>query len=347
MVATAPRMIRRRRVAPAPAPAPAEPVGHTDAHTLAAAWQHALDAAQRATDTAGVSLPAAELGPQRKELLRERQDTARLLTTFGRDIGARPLPWLSPVQVTPELLGLPRGTQACLLDLDGVLADSGALHARAWGEVFDDLLLRFADRLGWQFIPFDPVDDYATYFDGRPRLEAIHAFLDSRGIRIPEGRRDDPQTAATAQGVARRKGELVGRLLHSRGVVALPGAHRYLDAAGRAGVRRAVLSASANTATILERTGLDGLIDLQVDAELLRAEPIRSRPAPDVPLYACRRLGVEPSHAVTVTQSPAGVAAGKAAGLTVIGLGDADLLGGFGADTVAAGLRELLDRRLV
>ena len=118
----------------------------------------------------------------------------------------------------------------------------------------------------------------------------------------------------TAQGVAGGRASWLSRLLHSRGVVALPGAHRYLDAAGRAGVRRAVLSASANTATILERTGLDGLIDLQVDAELLRAEPIRSRPAPDVLLYACRRLGVDPSHAVTVTRSPAGVAAGKAAG---------------------------------
>ncbi len=343
MVATVPRVVRRERLQPPPP----EPVHRVDADVLAAAWQRALDAGQRATDTAGVSLPAAELGSRRKELLGERQDTARLLTAFGRDTGARPLPWLSPVQVTPELIGLPAGTEAVLLDLDGVLADSGALHARAWGEVLDDLLLRFANRLGWQFIPFDPVDDYGAYFDGRPRLEAIHAFLDSRGIRIPEGRRDDPVTANTAQGIARHKGELVGRLLHSRGVAALPAAHRYLDAAGRAGVRRAVLSASANTATILERTGLDGLVDLEVDAELLRVEPIRSRPAPDVLLYACRRVGVEPAHAVALTQSPAGVAAGHAAGLTVIGIGDGELLTAFGADRVASGLRELLDRRLL
>ena len=339
---------RTRRISEPPAPAtPAPDAPRADAHALAVAWQRALDAGQHAVDAGRTTLPTSELAPRRKELIRERHDAARLLETFAKDTGARPLPWLAPVPVTPELLGLPHGTRACLLDLDGVLADSGALHARAWGEVLDDLLLRFADRLGWQFIRFDPVADYREYFDGRPRLEAIHAFLDSRGIRIPEGRRDDPATANTAQGVARRKGELIQRLLHSRGVVALPGAYRYLDAAGRGGVQRSVLSASASTGAILEQARLDGVVDLCVDADVLRSEGIRSRPAPDVLLYACRRLAVDPAHTVAITRSPAGVAAGHAAGLTVIGLGhEADQLEGFGADRVVDGIAELLDARL-
>lgn len=346
MVATAPRTIGRSTELPA-RPAHVEPPPRADAHALAVAWQRALDAGQRAVDAGGASLSPSELGARRKGLARERHEAARLLADFAMDTGARPLPWLAPVPMTPALLGLPVGTQACLLDLDGVLADSGALHARAWGEVLDDLLLRFADRLGWQFIRFDAVADYHEYFDGRRRLEAIHAFLDSRGVRIPEGRRDDPATANTAHGVARRKGELIQRLLHSRGVVALPGAYRYLDAAGRAGVQRSVLSASASTEAILEQANLDGLVDLRVDADVLRSEGIRSRPAPDVLLYACRRLAVDPAHTVAITRSPAGVAAGHAAGLTVIGLGhEADQLEGFGADRVVDGIAELLDVRL-
>jgi beta-phosphoglucomutase-like phosphatase (HAD superfamily) len=45
------------------------------------------------------------------------------------------------------------------------------------------------------------------------------------------------------------------------------------------------------------------------------------KPAPDPYLEACRRLGVEPGPAVVALEdSPTGVAAAKAAGLTVIGV---------------------------
>ncbi len=75
-----------------------------------------------------------------------------------------------------------------------------------------------------------------------------------------------------------------------------------------------------------------------------------SRPAPDLLLAACRRLGVAPQETVTFTHTPAGVAAGRAAELTVIGVAQgtgAELLSGFGAERVVAQLDSLLDRRLL
>jgi beta-phosphoglucomutase-like phosphatase (HAD superfamily) len=66
-------------------------------------------------------------------------------------------------------------------------------------------------------------------------------------------------------------------------------------------------------------------------------------------LVACRRLGVRPEEAVTFTHSPAGVAAGHAAGLAVIGVGDEaprELLQGFGAERVVSSLSALLDLQL-
>ena len=92
------------------------------------------------------------------------------------------------------MLGLTTPIRACLFDLDGVLTDSALLHASAWAQVLDEFLLRSTASTGWQFIPFDRDADYRTYIDGRSRLEGIHAFLDSRGIRIPEGRASDPRT---------------------------------------------------------------------------------------------------------------------------------------------------------
>jgi beta-phosphoglucomutase-like phosphatase (HAD superfamily) len=66
-------------------------------------------------------------------------------------------------------------------------------------------------------------------------------------------------------------------------------------------------------------------------------------------LAACRRLAVPPQEAVTFTHNPAGIAAGRAAGLTVIGIGDGphqEVLRGFGAERVVPSLSVLLDPRL-
>ena len=132
-------------------------------------------------------------------------------------------------------------------------------------------------------------------------------------------------------------------------MTALGGARRYLEAAGRAGLKRTVLSASASTLPMLELAGLATLVEDRVDADVIGAEGLRARPAPDLLLAACRRLGVQPEETVTFTHSPAGVAAGLAGGLTVIGVGEgthAETLAGFGAQQVIPSVSALLDRTL-
>lgn len=308
-----------------------------------------MDAGELALRAAAESLPACYLNERRRELLRERQDTVELLEAVARATGIRPLPWLSPVPVRRELIGLPSLARACLFDLDGVLTDSARVHASAWAQVLDEFLLRSTSTTGWYFTPFDPDADYRTYIEGRSRLEGIHAFLDSRGIRLPEGRVDDPPDADTAQGLAKRKGDALARGLLQRGVTALPGVHRYLDAAGRAGIARGVISASASTLEMLDLAGLARLLEVCIDADVIHGEAIRTPPAPDVLLAACRRLGVPPSDAVTFTHSAAGVVAGQAAGLTVVGVAqgsDAELLRDFGAERIVPSLSALLEGSL-
>jgi HAD superfamily hydrolase (TIGR01509 family) len=318
-----------------------------DLDHLAAGWQQALDAAERALHAADRSLPRPYLAHEQKELTVERKQTATMLSRLAHLTGSLHEPWLSPVPVTTEMLGLPRGVEACLFDLDGVLTDSAIVHASAWGVVFDDFLQRLNERTGWHFIPFT-AKDYRAYMDGRPRLEAIHAFLSSRGIRLPEGTTDDPPDADTAHGLARRKGEALARGLRQRGVNALPGSRRFLEAAGHARLKRNVISASAHTFWMLELAGLATLVDDCVEAHAMRAEELRSRPAPDLLLAACARLGVRPESAVTVTHSEAGVAAGHAAGLHVIGVADRDQAERLesAAEQVVPSLNALLDPRI-
>jgi HAD superfamily hydrolase (TIGR01509 family) len=317
--------------------------------TVAAGWQVALDAAEHALGSSGRSLRADDLVRHRVGLVQERRQTAALLAQLAHAAGVRPDPWLSPTPLSVTMLGLPVGVRACVFDLDGVLSDSAVLHASAWAEVFDGVLLRLSEETGWQFIPFDRDADYRAYIDGRPRLEGIHLFLSSRGIRLPEGRPDDPADAETAYGLARHKSEALARGMHANGVSALKGARRYLEAVGHAGLGCAVVSGSANTLPMLELAGLATLVDARVDADLIGAEGLRSRPAPDVLLAACRLLDVRPEEAVSFTHSPDGVAAGHAAGLRVIGVGDEatrELLQGFGAERAVSSLGALLDRRL-
>jgi HAD superfamily hydrolase (TIGR01509 family) len=318
----------------------AAPTPHAfELDSIATRWQLALDAAQRALGAAGPSLPALELARRQRELAEERRQTADLLVHLAGVTGVRPAPWLSPVPVSPRMLGLPPAARACLFDLDGVLTDSAVLHAWAWGEVLDEFLLRLSEKAGWHFIPFDRGADYRTYIDGRSRLEGVHGFLASRGI----------SGADTALTLATRKAEMLARGLRQHGVNALDGARRYLEAAGHAGLERAVISSSANTAPMLERAGLATLLEARIDAEVIRTERLRSRPAPDLLLAACRRLDVHPADTVTFTHSAAGVAAGRAAGLAVVGIGDArqgEVLEGFGADRVVPSLGVLLDPRL-
>jgi HAD superfamily hydrolase (TIGR01509 family) len=329
--------------------APARRRHRLELDAVAAHWQLALDAAQRALDAAHGSLPDPELHHRAQALVAERQLTASLLRLLAEAGSVRPAPWLSPVPLRPRMLGLDDTIRACVFDLEGVLTDGAALHAWAWGEAFDELLRRFGDRTGRYVPPFDRDADYRAYVEGRPRHEGVETFLRSRGIRLPVGLAEDPAGMETVFGVARLKSEALTRRLDQQGVTALPGARRYLEAAGRLGLGRAVLSASVRATEMLEVAGLAPLAEERVDADRIRAEGLRSRPAPDAVLSVCRHLGVEPADAVAFTSSPLGLEAAHAAGVAVVGVGAGEVAAGLmraGAARVVPSLVALLDVRL-
>jgi len=330
-------------------PRPAKRERAFELDTIACRWQRALDSAVSAVSAAGGrgGLRAPEVNLRQRELASERRLVEESLVRLAADVRITPAPWLSPVPVTPQMLGLPATTSACLFDLDGVLTNSDAVHATAWAEVLDDFLLHRSAAVGWPFRPFDPDADYRLYIAGRPRLEGIHTFLESRGLRLEEGRPSDERERQTAYALAERKSEALARALRRGGLAPVPHARRYLEAAGHAGLARVVLSASASTSKMLELAGLASLADAVVDADTLRGEHLRSRPAPDVVFAACSHVDVPPAAAVAFTGTPAGVAAALAAGASVIGVGEGDLLRGFGAQRTIPSLAALLDRRLL
>jgi len=243
---------------------------------------------------------------------------------------------------TPRALGLPEGVRACLFDLDGVLTRTATVHMAAWKRTFDEFL-RASDPAAPEFTQ----EDYNLYVDGKPRADGVRDFLASRGIVLPEGAAGDAPDAATVQGVATRKNELVLRELDEHGVEVYEGSMRYLRAVKQTGLATAVVTASANGGQVVAAGGFADLIDTRVDGIVAAREGLRGKPAPDTFLAGARALGVEPKEAVVFEDALAGVAAGRAGGFAyVVGVdrvGQADGLRESGADVVVTDLDQLLD----
>jgi beta-phosphoglucomutase family hydrolase len=220
------------------------------------------------------------------------------------------------------VLGLPDAVIGCLFDLDGVLTDTASVHQAAWKQVFEE-------ETGHPFTP----QDYQAYVDGKPREDGVRDYLSSLGQEPDE---------ATVRKVADRKNDLLQERIARDGVTVFEGSRRYLQACTDAGVRRAVVSSSANTALVLRVTGLDAFIEVVVDG----TRHLPGKPRPDTFLTAAAELDRSAAQCAVFEDALAGVEAGRAGrfGL-VVGVdrvGQAEALKDHGAGVVVQDLGELL-----
>ena len=246
------------------------------------------------------------------------------------------------------MLKLPDGITTCLFDLDGVLTQTARIHAQAWKEMFDGFLRDWAERNGEPFEEFDRPTDYDEYVDGKPRLDGVRSFLESRGIDVPMGSPTDPPDAETVHALGTRKNELVLELIRRQGVEPYAGSVRFSEAARDAGLRRAVVSSSTNCKDVLVAAGIDHLYEARIDGVVAEREQLAGKPAPDTFLAGARVLGAEPAEAAVFEDALAGVEAGRAGAFGwVVGVdrtGQAEALRRRGADVVVQDLGELLER---
>ncbi len=241
------------------------------------------------------------------------------------------------------MLGLPDDITTCLFDLDGVLTDTASVHRARWKQMFD-AFLRARSGQG-EFTDAD----YNAYVDGKPRQDGVRDFLTSRGIELPDGTPDDAPAQETVWGLGNRKNELVQAQIEREGVQVYPGSRRYLQAAQDAGLRRIVVSSSANTELVLRVTGLAPFIEGRVDGKTLAEQNIKGKPAPDSFLAGARLAGAEPAQCAVFEDATSGVQAGRAGDFgRVIGVNRLDAahatdLRDHGADVVVDDLADLLE----
>ncbi len=187
----------------------------------------------------------------------------------------------------------PNLPEAVVFDNDGLLLDTESVWTRAERDLFA--------RRGLEFSPAD-----------KRELVGTSAAIASR---VLERRLDEPGRAGEL--IEELNALVVAELEH--GVETMLGARELLEALRGRGTPIALVSNSPIpfVRRSLELAGFATHFDAVVSAHEVAAP----KPAPDPYLEACRRLGVAPGPAIVALEdSPPGVAAARAAGLTVIGV---------------------------
>ncbi|MBX9395434.1 HAD-IA family hydrolase [Streptomyces sp. TRM72054] len=177
--------------------------------------------------------------------------------------------------------------RALLLDMDGTLVNSDAVVERIWR--------RWAERHG---------------LDGDEVMKVVHGRQGyaSMAVLLPD-RPMEQNLADNARMLAEETADM-------EGVVAIPGAAAFL--ASLQGLPHALVT-SADVPLSTARMAAAGLAlpDVRVTAESVGA----SKPDPEGFLKGAAELGVAPADCLVFEDSGAGIAAGRAAGMRVVGVG--------------------------
>lgn len=202
-----------------------------------------------------------------------------------------------------------RAFDAVVFDLDGVIVDTERVVHDVWEETFA--------RYGASFTS----EEWAT-------IVGTDKGFDPLSTLVARSMLPTPPLAELQQHVLARELELL------QGMSALPGVLQWIEGAERLGMSVAVASSSPE-AWVQSRLADVGLRDrfLVVSS---RSATLAAKPAPDLYLDACRRLGVNPARAIAVEDSANGLKAAHAAGLVCLAVpnsitaaydfGEADLI---------------------
>jgi sugar-phosphatase len=183
----------------------------------------------------------------------------------------------------------PLTARALLLDMDGTLVDSDSVVARVWSD--------WAREKG-----LDPAHVLARAH-GRQGHATMAALLPGRPAEVNH---------------AENRALLARETAEVDGVVPVPGAGAFLAAVREHGIPHALVT-SADAALAAARMGA---ADLALPTVRVTAEDVgASKPDPEGFLRGAAALGHAPGDCLVLEDSAAGIAAGRAAGMRVVGVG--------------------------
>lgn len=212
-----------------------------------------------------------------------------------------------------------RNTKACLFDLDGVIVDTAVYHFQAWR--------RLANELG-----FDFTEHQNEQLKGISRMESLELILQWGNVTLTDEEKIEWATRKNAWYL-----DLVKQMTPEE---VLKGVPEFLTKLRANNIKIALGSASKNSKLILERINMLDYFDAIIDGNNIT----KGKPDPQVFLMGAEATHCKPDECVVFEDAVAGVQAGKAGGMKVIGVGSADILNE--ADFVIAGFEEMTIDRL-
>jgi beta-phosphoglucomutase len=209
--------------------------------------------------------------------------------------------------------------KACLFDLDGVIVDTAVYHFQAWR--------RLANELG-----FDFTEHQNEQLKGISRMESLELILGWGKVSLTEKEKLDWAT--------RKNNWYLDLVKEMTPKEVLPGVKDFLNLLRDNNIKIALGSASKNSKLILERIEMLSYFDVIIDGNNIT----KGKPDPQVFLMGAEATNCKPEDCVVFEDAVAGVQAGKAGGMRVVGVGSPEIL--TDADIVISGFEEMTLEKL-
>lgn len=207
--------------------------------------------------------------------------------------------WYS-FDLKPEISNMKTEIKGFIFDLDGVLTDTAEFHYQAWQKLADE-----------ENIPFNREANEALR--GVSRRDSLLKIIGERKY-----------SESQIQEMMERKNRYyVESIEQITSYYLLPGAGSLISELREQGIKIALGSASKNARTVIEKLGIADKFDVIADGNSVQ----RSKPAPDLFLYAASELGLEPAQCVVVEDATSGIEAALGAGMLTIGIGSVERVG--------------------
>lgn len=189
-----------------------------------------------------------------------------------------------------------------IFDLDGVITDTAELHYLAWNSL--------AGQMSWKF--------------DRTVNERLRGVSRMDSIRIIQQHNQAELTDDQLFKLATLKNEIyVDSLDKLSPKDYLSGALELLEKLKVQGFKIALGSASKNSQKVLHQLNALNYFDVIGDGNSVA----KSKPAPDVFLFAARQLELKPEECIVYEDARAGVDAAKIGGFYTVGIGPSERVG--------------------
>ena len=188
-----------------------------------------------------------------------------------------------------------------IFDLDGVIVDTAKYHYLAWKNLADEL-----------DIPFTEEDN--ENFKGVSRKRCLEILLEMGNIEVSEEQFNS--------WLYEKNEDYLSYIAQMDETEILPDVVKVLNYLRDQNIPMALGSASKNARPILEKVKLITYFDTIVDGNAVT----KAKPDPEVFMIAASDLEVAPINCVVFEDALAGIEAANTAGMTSIGIGDANVL---------------------